>query len=56
MKKINHLYHIYLKEKPIYENLSEDEFHKIWDMMDKFIAITNVVKKEDLYYCQSDKI
>lgn len=50
MKKTTKTYDILLKEKPIYENLSEEEFHNIWDMMNKFISITSIVEKEDLHY------
>ena len=44
------IYHIYVKNHCIYHSLSESDFKKIWDMIDKFLSITGSVDKEDVTY------
>lgn len=43
-------YFIYSQGKCIYENLSEREFKQTWDMIHKFISITQCVEEQDLEY------
>ena len=44
-------YHIYLKEKPIYWNLSEEDFDEKWQMLNVMIdLISKDYKEEDLSY------
>jgi hypothetical protein len=42
-------YHIYAKERCLYHNLPEDEFHKIWNSLQKLTWLTEY-SKEDLSY------
>ena len=44
-------YHIYLKEKPIYWNLSQDDFEEKWQMLKVMIdLISTEYTEEDLSY------
>ena len=44
-------YHIYLKEKPIYWNLDEEDFDEKWQMLNVMIdLITSDYTEEDLSY------
>ena len=43
-------YHIYAKEKCIYQNLPESEFLQVWDMLDKFLTVSGAMDKSDITY------
>lgn len=43
-------YNIYSKGKQIYHNLNEEEFSQTWDMINKFIFITDVVNKDEISF------
>ena len=44
-------YHIYLKEKPIYWNLSQDDFEEKWQMLNVMVdLITSDYTEEDLSF------
>lgn len=48
---VERTYNIYVKQKCIYESLSEDEFNKTWNMIKNFINLIGAeVKFEDLTY------
>ena len=44
-------YHIYLKERPIYYNLSQEDFEEKWQLLNVMInLITSNYSEEDLSY------
>lgn len=43
-------YHIYFKNKCIYDSLSRNEFEETWKMIHNFVSIFGTVDKEDLSY------
>jgi hypothetical protein len=43
-------YHIYLKDRCIYNCLSEEEFDKTWAMILNFMSIASSFDREDLSY------
>jgi len=48
---IERTYNIYVKQKCIYESLSEDEFNKTWSMIKNFLSLIGAdVRIEDLTY------
>jgi hypothetical protein len=47
---IEKFYHIYAKDKCIYQRLPECDFRRTWDMLDKFLSITKVMEKSELRY------
>ncbi len=49
-KTIQKSYHIYAKEKCIYQNLPESEFLQVWDMLDKFLTVSGAMDKSDITY------
>ncbi len=48
---IERTYNIYVKQKCIYESLSEDEFNKTWSMIKNFLSLIGAnVRVEYLTY------
>ena len=46
-------YHIYLKEKPIYWNLSQDDFEEKWQMLNVMMDLLSTeYEQDDLSYTQ----
>ena len=43
-------YHIYLKEKPIYWNLSQDDFEEKWQMLNVMIDLISKDLKKKIYH------
>ena len=44
------VYDIYARGKCIYHHLPEKEFVQIWDMLDKFLQVSGVMEKNDVFY------
>lgn len=50
-KMIENIYHIYVKNQCIYYNLTEEEFHMTWDMIQKFLSVhSSNIDKNDVEY------
>ena len=48
---MNKIYHIYAKDKCLYHSLNVEEFHKIWDELNKMVGIMKTDYNEsDLSY------
>ena len=48
--KIEKLYNIYAKDKCVFHSITEEEFPKVWQMVNHFVEIMGDYRKEDLYY------
>jgi len=43
-------YSIYVQERCIYEDLSENDFHQTWDMLNHVVELIGNYSKEDLSF------
>lgn len=43
-------YHIYIKNNCFYPNLDEQEFHQVWDALNKMTKIYSDVNTDELSY------
>lgn len=47
------IYHIYLKDRCIYHNLSKEDFDRTWDMIHRMVDMLDTkVNKEELQYVE----